>query len=484
MEAQLQRPPTHGHHLYEDDPRDQGGLHSDVMEGGSHHEAAEKKSVLKKVKEKAKKIKDTIKKHSHGHEHEEGHEYRHDQISEEEDDDDDDEEEEILMVAPQPHGTPVVYESPVIPGTKLPIQTDLNLEKPAGGTREDYFINPKVKNEVHHYARDEAGAPAMPFPDPAREPGKELHQIISLDVVDKKETNVAEPAVMIGSLMGLEEDPHSPKNIRIPSSNYQSKVADPNTGRGGKEADVAPLLQRLDNIHIHDQSKPAAASEQSSCTENPELPRGTIGEKISSATSVIADKAVSAKNVVASKLGYGGEAKEGGVDSSKKPVSELATEYGHKVAETLAPVYERVAGAGSAVLSKVQGGGDTVVQGAAADKGVSMKQYLAEKFKPGEEDKALSEAIADAFHKREEVVMKTEEDRPIGVAVIPEEAVVERVISTDRKEVVPPAGSDQTGVVNRLKGTVKMWIGGKSAADAGGGCRVSTRRKLTNKNSK
>ncbi|KAL7146336.1 hypothetical protein ABFS83_06G034000 [Erythranthe nasuta] len=467
MEAQLQRP-THGHHLYEDDPHDQGGLHS-AVEGGIHHEG-EKKSVLKKVKEKAKKIKDTIKKHSHGHEHVEGHEYRHDQISEEEDDGDDDE--EILIDAPHPHGAPV-YESPVIPGTELPIQTDINLEKPAGGTREDYIINPKVKNEVHRYTRDEGGAPAMPFPDPAREPEKELHQIISPP--DKKEANVAEPAVMIGSLMGLEEDPHSPKNIRIPSSNYQSKVADPNAGRGGKEADVAPLLQRLDNIHIHDQSKPAAASEQSSYTE---LPRGTIGEKISSATSVIADKAVSAKNVVASKLGYGGEAKEGGVDSSKKPVSELATEYGHKVVETLAPVYERVAGAGSAVLSKVQGGGggggggDAVVQGgAAADKGVSMKQYLAEKFKPGEEDKALSEAIADAFHKREEVVMKTEEDRPIGVAVMPEEAVVERVIS-DRKEVVTPGGSDQTGVVNRLKGTVKMWIGGKSAAEehpAGGG---------------
>ncbi|KAL7107130.1 hypothetical protein ACP275_06G034500 [Erythranthe tilingii] len=463
MEAQLQRP-THGHHLYEEEPRDQGGLHSAVVEGGSHHEGGEKKSVLKKVKEKAKKIKDTIKKHSHGHEHEEGHEYRHDQISEEEDDDDDDDE-EILMDAPQPHGAPV-YESPVIPGTKLPIQTDINLEKTAGGTREDYFINPKVKNEVHHYARDEGGGPAMPFPDPAREPERGLHQIISPDVVDKKEANVAEPAVMIGSLMGLEEDPHSPKNIRLPSSNYQTKVADPNTGRGGKEADVAPLLQRLDNIHIHDQSKPAAASEQSSYTENPELPRGTIGEKISSATSVIADKAVSAKNVVASKLGYGGEAKEGVDSSNKKPVTELATEYGHKVAETLAPVYERVAGAGSAVLSKVQGGGgggDTVVQaGAAADKGVSMKQYLAEKFKPGEEDKALSEAIADAFHKREEVVMKTEEDRPIGVAA------VERVIS-ERKEVVPAAGSDQTGVVNRLKGRVKMWIGGKSAADAGCG---------------
>ena len=48
MEAQLHRP-SHGH------------------EDGGH----EKKSVLKKVKDKAKKMKDTIKKHGHHHHNEE-----------------------------------------------------------------------------------------------------------------------------------------------------------------------------------------------------------------------------------------------------------------------------------------------------------------------------------------------------------------------------------------------------------------------------
>ena len=53
-----------------------------------HHE---KKSVLKKVKDKAKKIKDTIKKHGHGHGHEHGQEY------DEEDDEDEEMEQDIAV---------------------------------------------------------------------------------------------------------------------------------------------------------------------------------------------------------------------------------------------------------------------------------------------------------------------------------------------------------------------------------------------------
>ncbi|KAH6828112.1 hypothetical protein C2S53_014953 [Perilla frutescens var. hirtella] len=67
MEAQLERPSLgHGHHQHED-----AGLHS-VVEGEDerdheehHDDEGEKKSVLKKVKDKAKKMKDTLKKHVH-----------------------------------------------------------------------------------------------------------------------------------------------------------------------------------------------------------------------------------------------------------------------------------------------------------------------------------------------------------------------------------------------------------------------------------
>lgn len=76
-----------------------------MVEGDVEHEhdQHEKKSVLKKVKDKAKKIKDTIKKHGHNHDQE--HQYRHDQISEEEyDDDDEDDYTNVTADAPQIHG--------------------------------------------------------------------------------------------------------------------------------------------------------------------------------------------------------------------------------------------------------------------------------------------------------------------------------------------------------------------------------------------
>ncbi|CAA2977711.1 Hypothetical predicted protein [Olea europaea subsp. europaea] len=62
MESQLHC--QHGHHGYEEEPK-----HSVEGECEGEHHLGEKKSVLKQVKDKGKKIKDTIKKHGHGHEH-------------------------------------------------------------------------------------------------------------------------------------------------------------------------------------------------------------------------------------------------------------------------------------------------------------------------------------------------------------------------------------------------------------------------------
>ncbi|KAK1266107.1 hypothetical protein QJS04_geneDACA000449 [Acorus gramineus] len=60
MEAHMA--PEHGH-IYEEDPRRLGPC--SVIEGEQEHH--EKKSVLKKVKDKAKKIKDTLRRRGHGH---------------------------------------------------------------------------------------------------------------------------------------------------------------------------------------------------------------------------------------------------------------------------------------------------------------------------------------------------------------------------------------------------------------------------------
>lgn len=177
-------------------------------------------------------------------------------------------------------------------------------------------------------------------------------------------------------------------------------------------------------------------------TERPKN-QGRYTDKLSSATSTITDKALSAKNVVASKLGYGekkGES-ETSVDQSEKnshntnnssSMSASAVDYGKKVASTvadkLAPVYGKVAGAGSAVVSKIPGTGTGTTtstttteprSGVEQDKGVSMKDYLAEKLRPGEEDKALKEMISEALHtgKTEKKTEQTTTTTPVKEVV-------------------------------------------------------------------
>ncbi|KAK2973098.1 hypothetical protein RJ640_023028 [Escallonia rubra] len=254
--------------------------------------------------------------------------------------------------------------------------------------------------------------------------------------------------------------------------------------------------------------------------------QGSYVGKISSATSVIAGKAVSAKNVVASKLGYGGggetesREKHGGGETAK---SASPTEYAQKIAAT-APVHEKVADTGSSVISKVPGIGtgtgttrteterDTDLgDKKGPDKGVSVKEYFAEKLRPGDEDKALSEVISDALHKRKEENGKDgpEEgkpvtDRPLSETISqavsdgfdkrevdPEGAVERKQMGkvTESEEVARRLGTgnkeeeDDTsreiadsgvggnvgvtsGVVDRVKGAVASWFGKGDASHA------------------
>lgn len=178
-------------------------------------------------------------------------------------------------------------------------------------------------------------------------------------------------------------------------------IAWSDTFAGGEKAGVTPVIQSFDKMKIYDESKLNSGEKQSlysgekqslptgtgdfltslptgshdqfspelspperkSTEDNPQenvlgrpSNQGSYTEKFSSATSAIADKAVSAKNAITSKLGYGekhhrGNAQERGVEGQ--------------------------------------------------DKGISVKDYLAEKLKPGEEDRALSEVISEAFHTKE-----------------------------------------------------------------------------------
>ncbi|XP_051142638.1 low-temperature-induced 65 kDa protein-like isoform X4 [Andrographis paniculata] len=418
--AQLQ-PPSHDRHLYEEDPHDVG-VHS-VAEGEGEHNRH--KSVLKKVKDKAKKIKHTITKH--GQEHEE----RHDQISE----DEDDREDEEMENDPEVHGAP---------------RDAVN--RPSG---------PAVEGDL--------GRPAAELRQPAT--WKPLEAVPSS--TQPEETNMNVPRV--GPLGGLHEDPNSPYNSPqgITPSNYQAKVVDP-TGRKGEEVDVEPLVRHLDKMEVRDKStaNPSPKSEQYTGSHDQFAPQGnppqdmfkqesnpgrgsaesalkkltpdepdampvdTSAGKLSSAANIIANKAAAAKNLVASKLGYGDQGHES-LGPSKLP----ATGDVHK---------------------------EVVIEG--TDKGVSVKEFLVEKLSPGEEDKALSEAISEAFNKKMGEMQGTK-DVPKTGRVFESEEVAARLGTgrENRREgedaITAGAESSGAGVMDRLKDAVGSWLGKSTATE-------------------
>jgi hypothetical protein len=217
------------------------------------------------------------------------------------------------------------------------------------------------------------------------------------------------------------------------------------------------------------------------------LETGQVEESAKPAS--ITDKVISAKNTVASKLGYGGTKETeapstehiagatkpvsgletGEVQGTTKPASSPTYVQGMtaKVTETLAPVYAKAADTGSSVISRVTGAGTGGKEGAAVpgdDKGTSVKEYLYGKFKPGEEEKALSREISDALHiRKENPSTKTEkEPRTLG-KVVDATGEEPRVLAEAKKEgddvsVVGPEKVNK-GVVDYVKDTVSSWVG-------------------------
>nr|XP_011470367.1 PREDICTED: low-temperature-induced 65 kDa protein isoform X2 [Fragaria vesca subsp. vesca] len=373
-----------------------------------------------------------------------------------------------------------------------------------------------------------------------------------------------------------EEDPHAPKaNPQADTpSNYETKVTDPTKSAGGEETGVTPVLHSFDKMNLHgddrqylnngadqdtgshDQFSPGKPSNQGSSyissaasaisntaisaknvvasklgyggtesaehdgypgagksgssprqhqnqvldpatnqfrpAETPQI-RGTIQpdhntasdvkqsnqsggtytEKISSATSAIAGRALSAKNVVTSKLGYGSsdQVHDNRVvtPTNVQPGSTQADQQGKgkpitsTVAEKLSPVYGKVAGAGTAVMSKFKGGStastgrDTSTEAvgeAGKDKRGSVKDYLVEKLSPGEEDRALSKVISEKLQIHKPGVKEQGGDsasaKPMG-KVTESEEVRQRLGSTE--------GNDNY-VVNKIEDSVGSMLGG------------------------
>ncbi|CAN4085920.1 unnamed protein product [Withania somnifera] len=312
----------------------------------------------------------------------------------------------------------------------------------------------------------------------------QTHETEGFDHVtaDNEEAGVGQ---LVQSLdkMGANDVPETRREQGIEGIRTEPRAGDMKLDQGtedsrytGSHDQFAPQETPSHFPSVHEDTKSTPKSMNPSNPEDlpQETPTGKPGsyaEKISSATSAIADKAVAAKNVVASKLGYGGTAEETNKTQvpgeSCKPCSS----------------YEKVAGACSTAMAKVQGtagritGHDADHDGntKTTDKGVSIKEYLAEKFKPGEDDKALSEVISGSLSKQKHKTEETGEAKPMRKVTESEE--VEKQlgpIEDTKREGDGVSGETHIGegfgqgAMDRLKGAVSTWLGKGGEAQANG----------------
>ncbi|TVU01861.1 hypothetical protein EJB05_52675 [Eragrostis curvula] len=160
-----------------------------------------------------------------------------------------------------------------------------------------------------------------------------------------------------------------------------------------------------------------------------------------------------------------GSASGPGYTDKIKSAAAGTTEYGKQLAST---VYEKVAGVGTAVVGKVQQAtqsAGTVTPGVGAqpqdtaatgqDKGVTMTGYIAEKLRPGDEERSLSSAISGAVQRRKEEVGGTVGQRvpaPTSVITKAREAVSSLTGGTRKSEAVAvqptttPEGEDSVAI--------------------------------------
>ncbi|XP_024171521.1 low-temperature-induced 65 kDa protein isoform X2 [Rosa chinensis] len=339
---------------------------------------------------------------------------------------------------------------------------------------------------------------------------------------------------------GLEEDPHSPKanpQAHTPS-NYETEVTDP-TKSGGEEIGVTPMLHSFDKMNLQDddcqylkngdKQNPSTGSHDQLSPDKPSNQGSSYTEKISYATSAIADKAIAAKNVVASKLGYGGNepdhddysrgyvtgAGKSGSSPRNKVLDPSTNQFipaetpqvrgtikpddvpttDQKPVQTGGSYTERISFAGSAIADKamsaknvvasklgygatdqvhdrenvtrtnVQSGtsaadGNTITSNQAGqNKGVSVKDYFVEKLRPGEEDKALSEVISETLHKPKPGVKQETGD---SATARPKGKVTE---SAEVRQRLGNTEGNENFVVDKIEDSIGSMLGGTGKSD-------------------
>ncbi|KAK8467497.1 hypothetical protein PHAVU_007G069800 [Phaseolus vulgaris] len=440
----------------------------------------EKKSVLNKVKAKAKKIKDRIKKHGHqvldGNRecNEDQHNLDEDNLNEDEDMNEDTqvpetpihESEDVKSVTPTSEqlgtlgksgtdfgGTASHHNSLPSSTTEIidqKIATTFHVEEKAGPPKDNLDGTMELEEEPYSPGRPEAYTPPIYHT-------KVTHPIE--EVKDEMEESFAR--------MNVQDEPKS-----IPELNLQPTVVDSEYPH--VDQFLPHLSAAMQTQYPSSESHEQFTQETMSPNINKNLQNVTDSRQtFNTITTTVEEhscyeantyRAISPKDVTASEAGsvekddrkdnvetIEEQPKSGDASNMAGSTAEYGKNIAHSLTQKLAPVYDKVAGVGSAVKSKVSGtstggvGTERKNEVKEEDKGVSVKDYLAEKLRPGEEDKALSEVISEALHKRKEEPVKNEHH------------------GGDEKMRDDPG----KGVVDKLKGVVGSWFSNSEGKVAG-----------------
>ncbi|XP_047340415.1 low-temperature-induced 65 kDa protein-like, partial [Impatiens glandulifera] len=344
------------------------GQEEDVR--SSQHPPEKIKSVFKKVKDKAKKIKNTLTKHGHDHDS------SHDEEEEDYDDDDD-------------HGDVEISHQMAKQSDHPPAESEKNQDGEISGSkilRRESVVkdDPMNLDEDSNYPKSNL----LPSNDSTRM-GKLFDLCAGVTSID-----------------------HSFNRMNIHGGDKVKEEHKPNM----KTPDL--LTDRKQKTGTHVQFSPELSpkpDDPTTATAADSAPSYYL-DKLSSAASTFSDKAIAAKDAVASKLGYGG------------------------------------------------GGGE------GRESGQKLTVLMSEKLSPGEEDKALSETISDALEWRKAEPEKKEGEKVMGKVTVSDE-VANRLGSCDdyknpsgdgKKKGKLPEVSDT--MVERIKGTVGSWLGIRSGA--------------------
>ncbi|OAY64778.1 Low-temperature-induced 65 kDa protein [Ananas comosus] len=420
-------------------------IHSAIEGEDEHHE---KKPVTMKVKEKVKKLKNTVtKKIRGGDDQDQGHDYEHqrdhdrDMDEEEEEEEEEggyqeDDEDKLVDPEPEVHGAPT-YDTATVPAA-VTGREETEHEKVRARESEE---PEKVRlGDVAGSTVEDPAAPHSSTPPP-----RGTFYVVRL-YLSRQSYNPSRPC-------------RSPTNPKARTGQEDQFSPEKPSKRGYEEEHDVKLEDRLEAAAptaptgSHDQFSPEEPSKQAAAEkqENPQ----SYTEKLKSAAA-------------------------GTTEYGKK----IASAAYDKAAGVGATAYDKASGAGAAVMAKVQqpqgGGGAAATTGEEGsgnrDKGVSMRDYIAEKLKPGDEHKALSEVISDAMptrkgerkgeieHKASEEVISGSEERSRGEEI--ERKAGEEVIpggETERKageEVIP-------GGETKRKAGEEVIAGGETEQKAG-----------------